>query len=74
MTGPEHYEEAERLLADSDEVIDYDIADQMIRRAGVHAQLALAAATALGLSEGERDAGMPSADSAVWYKLVSVTS
>lgn len=39
MTGPEHYREAERLLATGSQAAE--------RRAQVHATLALAAATAL---------------------------
>lgn len=52
MTGPEHYREAERLMAESDDVLrPHDEgpceADRMLAAAQVHATLALAAATAL---------------------------
>ncbi|MEC4615833.1 hypothetical protein [Tsukamurella tyrosinosolvens] len=47
MTGPEHYAEAERLLALAAE--EYDVADpyhtSAVASAQVHATLALAAAT-----------------------------
>jgi hypothetical protein len=60
MTGPEHYKEAEYLLASSihlraellsgereNEPADYDEPDRVVALAQVHATLALAAATAL---------------------------
>ena len=46
MTGPEHYREAERLLAED---VDYSTPDDtalVLAHAQVHATLALAAATA----------------------------
>ncbi|MQA96602.1 MAG: hypothetical protein GEV11_18860 [Streptosporangiales bacterium] len=46
MTGPEHYHEAERLLRNAIEDPDGDEA-LALAHAQVHAQLALAAATAL---------------------------
>jgi len=49
MTGPEHYREAEVLLADAnppDEESRWDMA--LLAAAQVHATLALTAATALG--------------------------
>ena len=55
MTGPEHYAEAERLLADA--VVDITVGqsdgnhrehDEQVARAQVHATLALAAATVTG--------------------------
>ena len=58
MTGPEHYREAEQLLAACgfDSAINADYADQMsaptwLAAAQAHATLALAAATALGTSD-----------------------
>ncbi|MFB7285491.1 hypothetical protein [Actinacidiphila glaucinigra] len=52
MTGPEHYEHAEQLLADADTILrpndeGHCEADRLIAAAQVHATLALAAATAL---------------------------
>ncbi|WP_445520521.1 hypothetical protein [Streptomyces sp. NEAU-174] len=47
MTGPEHYREAERLLAEADNIAEQggDMGE-MIAAAQVHATLAQAAATA----------------------------
>lgn len=48
MTGPEHYREAERLVALAHDMADQkhqERADFIIARAQVHATLALAAAT-----------------------------
>jgi len=62
MNGPEHYREAERILGSD---------DGDILEAQVHATLALAAATALGLSE--RD-GMRMGDSEAWEQVCSVVA
>ena len=64
MTGPEHYREAERLvnLAQNSEVFQ----QSATALAQVHATLALAAATALGTSEG-----LPAPDWEVWYRAAS---
>jgi hypothetical protein len=69
MTGPEHYEEAERLLAT---VKGTGYGDEMARdrlaAAQVHATLALAAATALGAPvDREADSGLPPEDARAWY-------
>jgi hypothetical protein len=47
VTGPEHYREAERLIALAEENWTHDEAehDAVLRNAQVHATLALAAAT-----------------------------
>jgi hypothetical protein len=51
MTGPEHYYEAQQLLADPNYGEPKGIArSETIAAAQVHATLALAAATALGAS------------------------
>ncbi|MDX3033924.1 hypothetical protein [Streptomyces scabiei] len=69
MTGPEHYREAERLLAVASESKDTTFeghnpeADGTIAEAHVHATLALAAATALGST---RTGAMPAADYEAW--------
>ncbi|MGW7435660.1 hypothetical protein [Streptomyces sp. NPDC054849] len=56
MTGPEHYREAERLLAGAQNVMDVAPIDGLTRRecadlAQVHATLSLAAATAARLAD-----------------------
>ena len=62
MTGPEHYREAERLLAIS-------VADNPVTaaEAQVHATLALAAATGLN----DNDVGMSGPDWAAWRDTAS---
>ena len=70
MTGPDHYREAERLLAEMprERLPHPDIA--MIQQvAQVHATLALAAATALG-REGEGRT-QPSKDRAAWFDVAA---
>jgi hypothetical protein len=50
MTGPEHFREAERLIAQANSIMDgfpSDAYAQTLAEAQVHATLALAAATAL---------------------------
>jgi hypothetical protein len=49
VTGPEHYQEAEHALLDAETNGDFgsDVETYNLRRAQVHATLALAAATAL---------------------------
>lgn len=57
MTGPEHYREAERLLAEAHGGISVH-ADNARAEAQVHATLALAAATASGQAtayDGDED-------------------
>jgi hypothetical protein len=63
MTGPEHYREAERCLAEVDD--DSQTAMALLAEAQLHATLALAAATALG-REGEGRT-QPSKDKAAWF-------
>lgn len=47
MTGPEHYKRAERLLhMATEEGVSWRVHRNRVRMAGVHATLALAAATA----------------------------
>ena len=65
MTGPEHYREAERLLAISSSDNPVTAAE-----AQVHATLALAAATALNDS-GSGD-GLPYPDWSAWIELAGV--
>lgn len=64
MNGPEHYREAESLLGASEKLVDDGhggLAAYAVDRAHVHANLALAAAVALGGS-----AKMASADYDAW--------
>jgi hypothetical protein len=48
MTGPEHFQEAERMLAEARAVQDAFYRGMLLAEAHVHATLANAAATALG--------------------------
>jgi len=55
MTGPEHYREAERIIAEVNAgELDASVLDrsQLLIVAQVHATLALAAATAIGRQRG----------------------
>ncbi|MGW7355139.1 hypothetical protein ACWGI0_00210 [Streptomyces sp. NPDC054802] len=69
-TGPEHYREAERLVAIVDEGHAVDtslLVPELLAMAHVHATLALAAATAQSSSvDGDPDSGMPPADLTAW--------
>ena len=74
MTGPEHYEIAERLIMHLNEIPDphgdgAHACELVITEAQVHATLALAAATALG-REGA-DGTMPSRDRAEWFSAAA---
>lgn len=65
MTGPEHYKEAGRLLAQAESAQYGDDREAYyLRAAQVHATLALAAATAI--SEGGT---MPGADFDAWERV-----
>ena len=77
MTGPEHYLEAERLLAELKrarcsvtKTVSPQTVQNLLAEAQVHATLALAAATALGLPAGHTEnwAAMPDADARAWGK------
>jgi hypothetical protein len=65
MTGPEHYREAEEDMAAMNGKSP-DGVQALLARAQVHATLALAAATALGTSEGQ-----PPDDRNAWLKAAS---
>jgi hypothetical protein len=67
MTGPEHYREAERLLAEAGHRLR-DERLEVAATAQVHALLAVAAATALN----QADAGMWTADWAAWRDVAGV--
>lgn len=72
-TGPEHYREAERLLAivDADQAADTMLTENaLIRMAQVHATLALAAASALGSMRVD-DHGMFGVDIDSWIHVAS---
>ncbi len=64
MTGPEHYTAAEQHAATAGEVLSSDpaAAEFFVRLAGVHATLAVAAATALI----DIEEGMPTQDARAW--------
>lgn len=87
MKGPEHYAEAERLshasgaamLAAFEEPaggaidrVHLQTAEAYAARAQVHATLALAAATALGMSDGVGFEGMRAGDAEAWEAVCSV--
>ena len=69
MTGPEHYREAERLVA---AVSTGELTGDALARAQVHAALALAAATAMAAQpQGDGLApAMPTADAHEWYDVI----
>lgn len=71
VTGPEHYREAERLLAQEYETWEERAA--IAAAAQVHATLALAAATALGAGQVE-DPGMLPDDMHAWQELAGTPS
>ena len=74
MTGPEHYAEAERLMARLAEMsntpgpVDREATLVISSVAQVHATLALAAATALGAGTESRR-GMDSLDWQAWDEV-----
>lgn len=72
MTGPEHYREAERLLAIVAPIPataeDAPANASIVAEAQAHATLALAAATAL---VSYRDNGMTEGDRSAWYRTAS---
>jgi hypothetical protein len=71
MTGPEHYQYAEKLLDDAgDDELGSDAERYHVAKAQAHATLALAAAT--GLNDAE--SGMPPGDWAAWRDAAAVTS
>jgi hypothetical protein len=74
MTGPEHYKEAEEILAraKADLGDDRPLITLAVAVAQVHATLALAAATAFGLTDGERDRGMPNWECVEWERVAGV--
>lgn len=70
MTGPEHYQEAERLVSprtvqslSGREMHNVQPTLETILQAQVHATLALAAATAMN---GHDETGMPKSDFRAW--------
>ena len=68
MTGPEHYKEAERILApkEVDGGYSWSTSPADMSRAQIHATLALAAATALRVP-----GGLPDKDWQAWYAAAS---
>jgi hypothetical protein len=77
VTGPEHYREAERLIALVDKFTELEknkSVPLMQAQAQVHATLALAAATALGAGgDGEHPTGMHRLDYNAWDAVAGVT-
>ena len=68
MTGPEHYREAEQLIKQANKIMDGFPGEQYaqtVATAQVHATLALAAATAMGLPD------LPSGDWDDWRFVAS---
>lgn len=78
MTGPEHYREAERLVAMAHHWTygdggDPSVGAALATEAQVHATLALAAATAMAAPvDQEPDTGMPPADVKAWCEAAGV--
>lgn len=71
MNGPDHYAQAEQLLADASKVVrrhddECPEADRMIAEAAVHAALALAAATALCMPPHDNTV---TPDEAAWARV-----
>lgn len=69
MTGPEHYTAAEQHAAAAQEVTDPEAAAFFLRLAGVHATLAVAAATALNSADG----GLSYEDDRAWRQAAGIT-
>jgi len=70
MTGPEHYEAAEKLLADAaDHPAGTAAQDSALHRATAHAFLALTAATALQAYYAQDDTGSQ-LDADAWQEAV----
>lgn len=78
MNGPDHYREAERLLAAARESKETTFeghnpeADREIAAAQVHATLALTAATAMQAAVDGSEPGMGSPEFAAWYAAAGV--
>ena len=76
MTGPEHYQEAERLLQPDGESYNAPARQAKLAEAQIHATLALAAATALGATQIPHGSGyftsMPWRDSEAWQDAMGV--
>lgn len=69
-TGPEHYDQAEKLLEESATALHPSDADRIIAEAQVHATLALAAATALN-DHSHAEGGMRIEDYDAWHQVAS---
>jgi len=77
MTGPEHYMQAEQLLAGRDFTIEGETFHNApsyrdVAAAQVHATLALAAATAMQAGVDGMEAGMGSDEGYAWYVAAGV--
>jgi hypothetical protein len=79
-TGPDHYREAERLLAVASQSTETTFeghnpeADRTIAEAQVHATLALTAATAMQAPVDDCAAGMTVEDWDAWHKAAGTTT
>lgn len=77
MNGPEHYREAERLLAESRTELrpndeSYCEADRTLAEAQVHATLALVSATAMQATVDGSEPGMAITEYSAWYETAGV--
>lgn len=77
MTGPEHYIEGERLLAESRTILRNNDetcpeADRMIAEATAHFLAAQVAATAMQAAVDGSEPGMGSGEFAAWYQAAGV--
>lgn len=72
MTGPQHFAEAERLLAEAD-TSDHAYAAQALARAQVHATLAQTAATIAHAydTSPDTDSSMPIPPTQEWERALS---
>lgn len=77
MTGPEHYQEAERILSNLHEIeasSDAELPAEIglaLAKAQVHATLASAAATALNDHTHDGEGGMPVDDWKAWKEVAA---
>lgn len=78
MNGPEHYREAQKMLAAArlamtkQQTGSIEVATQFTAEAQVHATLALAAATAMHATADGTDLGVSEAEFQAWYDAAGV--
>lgn len=76
MTGPEHYQEAERLLDKADNIprpANYNDIQGLLLGAQVHAALALAAATAMSAPVDGDSGGLTVNEWRAWNRVAGET-